>query len=558
MSSRLLIRFVQIVGILIAAFLVWLLLISEDLRFFIPRYFKVAGLPFSSRSYLVVFQNNNELRPTGGFISAYGVLKFKNAVLTGLEIKDVYALEENTEFIEPPYPMKELLNSPYYKGYAFRDANWSPDFAVASEELISFYQRHFPQERIDGVIAVNFSILESLLEILKTVQVGDLVFRRENLFSLLEHSVTDIDKHNLQDLQERKDVLRVLFKKIIRQVVYNVPYYHNFFLLLEQGLKEKNILVYFKNVSLEREINLRHFGGVLPKPGQRDFLAVSEANLGGMKSNRYILREVDYQVEIKDSAGQVGKYGAEGKLTLRFSHRGDYNEPLSYTFKGYVRTLLPLGVKFLETPVGTHLQEELGYQSVGNIINLEPQQTKELVYRFVLSPEIFSRPNFYRLYLVKQPGTALDFYRVTVRTPIDFLISSQDFVTRENVAVFQKILDKDQILDLSWTEDRFAPLIGFQEFTALNTLELHFNEPVLQETCADLRNYQVEDLDLKNASHDTVRITEVNCEDRKAVLKLEGITRQAKESYQLTLRDIADLQGNVIAPNPRVITVVQK
>ncbi len=75
---------------IILTFILFTLSSLSGLRFFIPHYFSIAGGPFNEKNYLVLFQNNNELRPTGGFISAYGILKFRNGLFAGLEVNDVF------------------------------------------------------------------------------------------------------------------------------------------------------------------------------------------------------------------------------------------------------------------------------------------------------------------------------------------------------------------------------------------------------------------------------------------------------------------------------------
>lgn len=58
------------------------------LRYFIPYYFEIAGPPFSEKSYLVLFQNEKQLTPSGGAITRYGIIRFSNGFFAGLEKKD--------------------------------------------------------------------------------------------------------------------------------------------------------------------------------------------------------------------------------------------------------------------------------------------------------------------------------------------------------------------------------------------------------------------------------------------------------------------------------------
>jgi hypothetical protein len=48
------------------------------------------GVGNEKKDYLVLLQNEMELRATGGFIGSYGILSFQNGRLMGFDIKDVY------------------------------------------------------------------------------------------------------------------------------------------------------------------------------------------------------------------------------------------------------------------------------------------------------------------------------------------------------------------------------------------------------------------------------------------------------------------------------------
>ena len=109
----------------------------------------------------MLFQNNYELRPTGGFISNYAELTFSHGLYTGIEFHDVYAEIDEHPYVEPPLVLGTLLKGPNYQGHTFRDANEDPDFNISRDKLIEFYQLTHPDTRIDGVIAADFSFWNS-------------------------------------------------------------------------------------------------------------------------------------------------------------------------------------------------------------------------------------------------------------------------------------------------------------------------------------------------------------------------------------------------------------
>ena len=113
---------------------------------------------------------------------------------------------DTSAYVPPPYPHEELLKNEWYQGYTFRDANWDPDFPVAANTLVDFYQKKFPDSEIDGVAVINFSVIERLVEVLGPVVVDGRTVDRQNLFSFLQFEVGNVDRHDVEALAGRKDV----------------------------------------------------------------------------------------------------------------------------------------------------------------------------------------------------------------------------------------------------------------------------------------------------------------------------------------------------------------
>ena len=46
------------------------------------------------RKYLILFQNNNKLRPTGGFLTAYSIVYVEDGKVTPEKSDDIYELDK--------------------------------------------------------------------------------------------------------------------------------------------------------------------------------------------------------------------------------------------------------------------------------------------------------------------------------------------------------------------------------------------------------------------------------------------------------------------------------
>ena len=117
---------------------------------------KVLGFE-KPQTYLVLFLNNTEIRPGGGFIGAYAVMRFDKGTpeilkVEGTEILDNYA--NQSVLPTPPKALEEYLG---IKKWAFRDSNWSPDFALSSIQSLDLFKKE------NGIRAVPFFNLSPLV-----------------------------------------------------------------------------------------------------------------------------------------------------------------------------------------------------------------------------------------------------------------------------------------------------------------------------------------------------------------------------------------------------------
>lgn len=535
-------------------FIVWLLM--GPFRFMFWRYAGFSGFPFGSRTYIVLFQNNYELRPTGGFISTYGELTFAHGFFTGIEFHDVYGEVDDHDFVEPPLILSALLSSEEYQGHTFRDANFDPDFNKTRDELIEFYKITNPDARVDGVIAADFTFLEQLVALYEPLEVEGYELTEQNLFETLSAVVSDIDRHNEEALAERKSITSPLVKTILFKSVILPWRLLAIRDLAAQAFEEKHLLASFTRSGLQSSFHSRNWDGALPQSTMGDFLAINDGNYGGMKSNRYITRDVQYELEVTEKTDVLGNPIVKATVTVTLSHEGTWNIPLSGAYTGYLRTMIPLGSN---VEVGSEITEDREDTEVlGEMVELAPGESVSYTYSYELPEYVWSDGSYY-LHLHKQPGTEGDRYRVVVKVPQGMSMESSTLDVRENTGFFETNLTSDAELSFSLLEDENSPRVVDHKVTAMNEITIVFNEVLNLEHAQDPASYEIVDTNFANADiTDTLQIESIRVDGSVVILTLSGMTDQPEERYEVVLRGLTDQKGNAISPNPRSVTVVQR
>lgn len=542
-------RKIAIIGVSIGACILFgVFSLFGSLTAFFPH---IPSLVFGENTYLVVFQNNTELRPTGGFISQYALLRINNGV-PHLEFRDVYGDIARYIALKAPYPHEELLKNRWYEGYTFRDANWNPDFAQTSNDLISFYNQTY-QDQIDGVIAVNFSVIDGIISDLGGIDIDGIQYRPEQLFEFLEHSVSNIDKHNVEALSERKSVLGTiknsLVKRMLNPLVLRIVNRR-----IVSSLEHKEIQLYFTDENLQQFAENQGWAGRLPTNiVGKDFLYVNDANLGGAKSNRYIYKTIDYNWKAQE--GRI-----DGKLNIHYQHFGKFNAPLNTGYSGYTRIYIPGSAMVSQLTIDgqpvDYTTETIGpFIAIGFILKL-PLDSESTVKMTYTQPMPSS--DQYALQLLKQSGDDHTHITVTGALADGTTVVSDDFISTENIARYSQPLEKDRVLTLHTLADQLSPRVVYQKIRDLQTIDIHFNEAVAPRNAQNGFNYEIVDQNVANQSTDVVKIVNVEQFDRFVTLTVSGMTEQPEEHYLVIMRTLSDLAGNAVDPNPKTITLVQR
>lgn len=291
------------------------------------------------RTYLFVFQNHAELRPTGGFMGSLAEVTFDRGDITNIHVPGGGPYDLRSQLrarVIPPRPLQLVGGR-----WEFQDANWFPDFPAAADKIRWFWSQA-GQPTLDGVIAINDTLLEGLLRVTGPIEMPEYgkTLSADNVVIELQKSVElEYDKAE----NKPKKIIGDLMPKLLSRL--KVGSREDWLKLAELGLaalETKDVQVWMTRAEEEQLVERYDWSGRL-KPTLGDALAIVEANIAGQKTDTSIQERVDHEVEIAED-GTI-----TDTVTLTRVHAGVKGE----LFKGannvsYVRVYVPTGSRLIE------------------------------------------------------------------------------------------------------------------------------------------------------------------------------------------------------------------
>lgn len=294
----------------------------------------------TDKRYLLVFQNNSELRASGGFIGSFALIDFSKGEIKNIEVPGGGSYDTEAGFlkkIKAPEPLS-LVRYDWH----FWDANWWPDWPTSARKLAWFYENS-DGSTVDGVISFTPTVIEDLLRIIGPVDLKEkygLVIDADNFW--LETQKLAEQKPDVT--REPKKIIGDLMNKIIEELPKRltkdnlVP----LFKIIEESLNNKNILFYFTDEILQAKADDLGWSGRI-KNTSGDYLNVINTNIAGGKSDRKIKQTIIHQAKIQPDGSIVDE------LTIRRVHEAIKREPFSGVRNvNWLRVYVPLGSELLE------------------------------------------------------------------------------------------------------------------------------------------------------------------------------------------------------------------
>ncbi len=423
----------------------------------LPKILGASG--YGPQTYLILIQNEDELRATGGFITAVAVVTVEQGEIISLQVDDSYAIDDlNKIYPLPPWQIVEYLQGGVW---LLRDANWSPDFpttATWAEYLYAIGRGH----AVDGVFAIDQEALRLLLAAVGPVELPDAPepISVENFIAYVR-TARGPDEGETDWFASRKEFMGPLGRALLEKLQSDTQIsWQAVGQAVLQALDERHILLQFDDPLMSQVISHRGWDGAV-RPGEGDFLMVVDSNLGFNKVNAAVETTLRYEVDLSDPQAPraevwiTHRNPTKGDEPCRHAayDSGDYAALIARCYWDYLRVYTLAETELLDAAThevpGSWLlsgkgvpprvdvldnqglldENPPGLRAYGTLLVVPLSEQRETRFVFALPPDVVQFDEAqgamtYALRVKKQPGTQGNAFRLQVRLPAGAQVQS--------------------------------------------------------------------------------------------------------------------------------------
>jgi len=381
----------------------------------------LAGYPDAS-NFLIILQNNDELRPTGGFIGVYALLESHGGEVITLKTDDSYHLDMPASLsshwnLEPPAPLKKYLK---VQKWYLRDANWSPDWPTAARQINQIYQGENqalgqPQPELTGIIAINPDLVSDLISLVGPITIRGETYTADNLQTLLQYNVEVAYKEQAIAAWDRKDIINELVAELKNRLFnLSATQWPELLKIIEKNITNRNFQIYFANSTWQSLAQTLGASGEVKDTGG-DYLMIVDSNFGAFKSDLVVKKGFSYY--LKENSQNL-----QAIVKLNYRHEGGFDWRTT-RYRSYTRVYTPLGSELVSLE---GIEKEAADLNIVNDVTLnktvfgffltvEPGATQNITLNYRLPGNIYQQllSKDYQLLVQKQSGQRVESLKVT-------------------------------------------------------------------------------------------------------------------------------------------------
>ena len=401
------------------------------------------------KTYLLLVQNEDELRPTGGFITSVGNLVIRNGGVISLDFERVDDQEDwSKPYPAAPWQLQEYMNSSVL---ILRDSNWFADFPTSVLWAEYFYAYNHSHS-VDGVIAFDQQFLVMLLGVMGPLEVEGAPYpiTSSNVIQYMRAAKSPPVDGPVPPDWYRKEFIEDIADAVLREMVSGPKNdWRRIAETVLQALEQRHLLLQFDDPEVN-SLLAGHGWDNAVRPTDGDFLLTTDTNIGFNKTNALVEVSLSYDVDLSDLSAPRGVLivthtnNAASDVPCIHWNTGEISGeefyPMNRCYWNYLRVYKQAGVQLLDASPHAipaewmllgqavparvdELDEGLdGVQGFGTLLVVPGGQTWNTGFSFALPPSVLNHmPDTtrysYHLEIRKQPGTRANPVVIRVHLP---------------------------------------------------------------------------------------------------------------------------------------------
>jgi len=340
-------------------------------------------------NYLLILQNETEMRASGGLLSAFGSLQMSNGEIGEINLEDMWNLETHVSYdldVDVGYRniygqltlMENGCGSYYLRA---QDAGIYPDLKLTMQMLADYYNvanqyspSNFPD--YEYVLIINNHFAETLIDLLDPLEVeGFGTVTSDKLYDLIKSETDSVENRgNPERKSIIKDIANAAKKKLFEYKLADMPKIIN---AMIGSVQAKDLGIYSpNNPELEEYLENYGFSGETVEDFDGDYFQMSEAQNCALKINRWLRDDVTQTVNIDDS-GNITKNVYTKWVQPEIyqdSYFGQYDMSGNFAYRAWVRYFMPNGSSNVNSD---------GYQNSGYLYYYPEEYYDDLMNKYV-------------------------------------------------------------------------------------------------------------------------------------------------------------------------------
>jgi hypothetical protein len=377
--------------------LVVIALVVATLIFPIADGLSVAGF-FGDKTYLLILQDNAEIRSTGGLMDVMGLVTVHDGHIASLQYY-YFTSQQLQALVELDGPAS-FTNFFGVNAAALHDSNVQYDFASFAPKMQSdFY--NVTGHKVDGIVAVDFTAVEAVMNITGPITASGEVITSRNVADRLHFDVGILGNATT-------GLLSTLTYDLAQLILdSSVPQKLALYATLQTLENEGHVLIYPNQGFWFRSAT----GDITPTGA--DFISVVDTTLGTGKADFGVTRTIDYHVQLFSDGSAIST------LTLT------YTNGCWWDYDVFSTALVPPGAQLIGVQNATHafngseVTNGDGFTALSSRLLISANTTGSVTYTYV-QPNVVSASGIgyhYDLYIQKQAGINSYILNASVQLP---------------------------------------------------------------------------------------------------------------------------------------------